>query len=212
MFGFGKKRYAPRRSVSDAEWEELQRAAVVDWRKAGPYDISEVDLDDQVPRQNWGALIVTPWRGLEVQANGASDTDIESLTFHWQGLAMEVVLFADGKSPILYPQMLEKMQEYVTSLGGSLVELEGPLGTEIHIAIMLEKDRFQQVRLISVHGPGWLLRAALLDEAALLPDDDVRIQRLLAGFKALCVVRGNQALVPGRIIALTHFAKTEENR
>lgn len=210
MFGFSRKRYLPRRGISDSDWEELRRISEMSWRINGPYDISEVDLNDQISRQDWGALIVTPWRGLEIEVNGVSDTEIESMTFHWQGLAMEIVLFADGKDAVLYSQMLEKMREYVASLRGSLVELEGFLGTEIHTTIPLGAGAFQRARLIPVHGPGWLLRAALLDEAALLPDEDSRIQRLLDGFKALCVVRGNKALAPGTIITLTHFAKTEE--
>jgi len=177
-------------------------------RSDGPFDIDEVDLiEDTTPRKDFGALIITPWDGLQLQATmNPATRKLRTITAIWQGTGLEVALFAAPATGGLAQELREDIVEEAEQAGGSTTLSEGPFGTEVRRVLPVEGPNGEQLFHVSrvwfAEGPRWLLRGTLLGQASLGDAADPKARPFLEFFRNLVVRRGEKPMVPGELIEL----------
>lgn len=177
-------------------------------RSDGPFDIDEVDLiEDTTPRKDFGALIITPWDGLQLQATmNPATRKLRTITAIWQGTGLEVALFAAPATGGLAQELREDIVEEAEQAGGSTTLSEGPFGTEVRRVLPVEGPKGEQLFHVSrvwfAEGPRWLLRGTLLGQASLGDAADPKARPFLEFFRNLVVRRGEKPMVPGELIEL----------
>lgn len=190
--------------------EEAAEAAVddADWREHGPFDDSEVDLDqDDVTRVQLGSLTVTPWDGLGLQLQVVEGTRaVRSITAVWKNSGLEVALFAAPASGGMAAELREDLVDEAEQSGGSATMAEGPFGAEVRRVLPQEGPKGEQLfhvsRIWFAEGPRWLLRGTLLGEAAVGSVDAPIVTLFVEFFRNLVVHRGDKPMVPGELITL----------
>lgn len=198
----------PAEDVEDVDpWATLDASR--DWRDDGPFDIDEVDLDDdQVQRLDLGALIVTPAEGLQLQLVADPETGQGMALVALSGQsAIQVTLLAAPSSPGFAADLRDDMIAETTQVGGSSQLAEGPFGTELRRVVPATDAEGNQgmapLRDWFAQGPRWLLNARLMGPAALDTSESGEIEVLDDFFRNLVVRREDGAMVPGQVIGLT---------
>ncbi|MGL5405308.1 MAG: DUF3710 domain-containing protein [Propionibacteriaceae bacterium] len=188
------------------EWDELDDSA--DWREDGPFDITEVDLaDDLVTRIDFGSLILTPPQDMQLQLQVDQATgDVQSALLIKGNSGLEVAIFAAPRSGGLSREVRREMRDQALQSGGEATFVEGPFGTEIRRAIPMTAPDGQQAAHVSrtwlADGPRWLLRGVLMGELA-LSQDDAACQEFIEFFKNIVVRRGNNPVPQGELVTMT---------
>ncbi len=190
----------------DPHWDELDAQ---DWREDGPFDLEEVDLEaDDIERLDFGALIMTPFDGmqLQLQIDEASQQVQAALVMHGQS-ALEVALFGAPASSSMAGEIRREMLEMTAQQGGEGQLADGPFGTEIRRVIPMQNDEGETMYHVSrtwfVHGPRWLLRGVLMGEAGMVEGVDGPSEVLFEFFRNLVVRRDDSPRVPGDLIPMT---------
>ena len=197
----------------DDELEELDELDELDDesddpRADGPFDIDEVDLgQDEVNRIDLGALIITPWPGLNLQLQVNEATrQVRAITGVWRTSGLEVALFAAPASGGLADDLREELVDEAGQAGGTAELVAGPFGTEVRRVMPQTGPAGEQLfhvsRIWFAEGPRWLLRGTLLGEAALAEAAEAKAGPFVEFFRNLVVRRGDRPMVPGELITM----------
>jgi hypothetical protein len=198
---------------TDSASAEIDVAALDsrDWRGAGPWDLSEVDLDiEPLPgraRIDLGSMIITGFGGAELRLQVAEETQqIVSAMLINGDSALELGAYAAPRSGGLWPELREEIVEAATEAGGSAALVEGPFGVELRRLLPVTtpdgEQGYQPSRMWVVEGPRWLLRGILYGQAALEDHLDPPVADLLTAFREVVVRRGDEAKSPGDLLPL----------
>lgn len=189
---------------SQDEWVAYDESA--DWREDGPFDISEVELDDdEVPRLDLGSLIVTPEEGMQVQiiADAESGKGL-ALILTLDGSALQIEVKATPHSGGFAAEIRGDIMEETLAAGGRTELAKGPYGTELRRVVRVEgsdgEDAFAPMRDWLVEGPRWLLIARLMGEAAIDIEGEGASRVFDEAFRNLIVRRGDDPMAPGQTV------------
>ena len=213
-------------AAEDAESAEESAPAELDvdaldsrnWRGAGPWDLTEVDLAvEPLPGQariDLGSLIITGSGGAELRLQVAEETQqIVSAMLIRGDSALELGAYAAPRSGGLWPELREEIIESATEAGGSAALVEGPFGVELRRLLPVTtpdgEQGYQPSRMWVVEGPRWLLRGILYGQAALEDGLEPPVADLLAAFRDVVVRRGDEARAPGDLLPLSIPADVE---
>lgn len=189
-----------------------------DWRGAGPWDITEVDLDvEPLPgraRIDLGSMIITGFGGAELRLQVAEETQqIVSAMLIKGDSALELGAYAAPRSGGLWPELREEIVEAATEAGGSAALVEGPFGVELRRLLPVTtpdgEQGYQPSRMWVVEGPRWLLRGILYGQAGLEDGLEAPVADLLTAFREVVVRRGDEAKSPGDLLPLVIPADVE---
>ena len=176
-------------------------------RPHGPWDVSE--LDDRpshtAARLDLGGVRIRPVAGMKVQMqvdkNSGQATSVMLVSD--QG-ALQLMVIAAPKSKPLWPQTMRALRSDADRRGGSAQDGKGPWGPVLRMALPATtsdgKQGVQPSVVLGIDGPRWLLRATLIGRAAV---DQEQMNRMMAIVQDTVVVRGDQPMAPGEVIALT---------
>ena len=190
-----------------------------DWRGAGPWDLTEIDLDvEPLPgraRIDLGSMIVTGFGGAELRLQVAEDRQqIVSAMLIKGDSALELGAYAAPRSGGLWPELREEIVEAATEAGGSAALVEGPFGVELRRLLPVTtpdgEQGYQPSRMWVAEGPRWLLRGILYGQAALEDGLEPPVADLLTAFREVIVRRGEEAKAPGDLLPLTIPTEVEQ--
>lgn len=183
-----------------------------DWRGSGPFDVHEVDLEDEPegvePRIDLGSMILTGFPGAEVRLQVAEESaQIISAMLINGNSALELGAYAAPRSGGLWSELREEMIESATEAGGSASLVEGPFGVELRRLLPVTtpegEEGYQPSRMWVVEGPRWLLRGIVYGQAALEEGLESPVAELLTAYRQVVVRRGDEAMAPGDLLPLS---------
>ncbi|CAN5226750.1 DUF3710 domain-containing protein [soil metagenome] len=191
------------RRKSDAEPETTgddQTPAPV----VGPYDIDDVPADQlSVERLDLGSLLLRPPVGfdLRLQFDQKSGNILSVLVAAETG-ALELRAFGAPRDGDLWGETMVNLKADVERRSGQATEVEGRFGPELMAQIPTTMPNGEQgwnvSRFMGFNGPRWLLRATLVGQPALKPDD-----RWYAVVETLVVRRGKQPVPVGEQLPIS---------
>ena len=193
-------------STDAKKWVEIDEAFD---RDEGPFDIDEVDLDaDDTQRIDLGALVVTPFEGMQMQLQvDRAQERVQSLVVSDGASAMEIALFAGHNRTSMLAEIRDEIIAASERDGGTATLTEGPFGVELQrrqpVTDGEGKRGIHVSRTWLVDGPGWVLRGIVFGRAAFEPGNENVTVALLECFGNLVVRRGKAPAAPGSLIALT---------
>jgi hypothetical protein len=167
-------------------------------RPDGPHDVSEVGDPSAGGRVDLGGLWLPGRPGLEVRIEADQQTsEVVAVTLVLGDSALQVQPFAAPRSEGIWEDVRAEIRSGITQQGGTVDEVDGPLGTELRTRVPVRAaDGSQQVqpaRFVGVDGPRWFLRGVLTGKAAVDPATDAD---LVALFRDVVVVRGTDPMAP----------------
>lgn len=189
--------------------KELENVAVpapelIDARHEGPWDSTEKSVNEDPSYVDLGSLLVRGEEGFALQLPADNDDgDIGSVVMVAESSALELRAFAATRSGGLWDEVRADIIEEVERLGGEAIPGTGPYGDELHITMPATTEDgqtgVQASRVLGIEGPRWMLRATLLGEAALDPDEHV----LMGALRDVVVVRGADPRIQREPLLLT---------
>lgn len=174
-------------------------------RADGPFDISEVELDENDPgRVDLGSIVVTVPEGLELQLQVDEQSgQLVAVVLAGQTGAVELRAFAAPRNGDIWDDVRKQIAAEVARRGGTATEAEGPWGPELRVVLTMTtpdgQSGQQPSRVFGIPGPRWLLRATFFGQPALEPDDDGPVESAL---RQVVVRRGTEPLAPGEALPL----------
>ena len=192
-------------SDDDLDEEEalLEKSAPFDRSEKGPFDISEEYPEHD--RLDLGALKVPVVDGMQVRLDTDDDSQrVLAVTLIHDGGGIQLQAFATPRSEGLWNTVRGQLAESVTKQGGESTELHTSLGKELAIEVPAKTESGRPgkraMRFAGIDGPRWFVRAVFSGKA--VTDDEVRAE--LSGlFRGVVVDRGEEAMAPRELIALT---------
>lgn len=169
-------------------------------RTYGPFDDSEVDLDDEElakGRMDLGSLIVRIRAGINLRIEVDQQTQgIRAVTFVKGNSGVQLSVFAAPRSSGIWADVRREIAADATKRGGTATAIDGPYGPELKVVVPAKmpdgKAATQTTRVVGVDGPRWLLRATFFGPAVNRADagdlDDV--------LRDTIVVRGVSPMPP----------------
>lgn len=201
-----------RRNKSEPEQAEVElpeaaqeQAAADNPRARGPWDASEVDLDeDDRSKIDLGSLVITPREGLELQLQVDEQRGhVVAVVLAGAEGAVELRPFAAPRNGDIWDDVRAQIAAEVTRRGGTATEAEGPWGPELRVVLTMttpEGQTGQQPsRVFGIAGPRWLLRATFFGKPALEPDDHGLVEQAM---RDVIVRRGTEPHAPGEALPL----------
>jgi hypothetical protein len=181
-------------------------------RAQGPWDVSEVQLDEDDPSAvDLGGLILRGKPGLELrlQVDEASQEIAAVLLMGAEG-AVELRPFAAPRNTDIWDDVRKQIAAETARHGGTATEADGIFGKELHVLMNVTtpegENATQPSRVLGISGPRWLLRATLLGKPAVEPDPDGEVESAL---RDVVVVRGNDPMAPGDPLPLVMPANAQ---
>ncbi len=175
-------------------------------RSEGPFDISEVADPDasSAGRLDLGAVQLTLLDGLEVRVEMDPDSGEPAAVTIVRGEgAVQVRVFAAPRSGGGWREARGEIRSSITSDGGTVDEVTGRFGVELHTTAFLTDEQGnpvqQRMRFVGVDGPRWMLQGVLLGSGA-VPETSDAVEE---AFRSLTVVRGDTAMPPGAPLQLS---------
>lgn len=174
-------------------------------RDRGPWDISEVELDEEDPtRIDLGSLIVPARKGLNVQLQvDEKSGQVAAVMLTGEKGAVELRVFAAPRNGDIWPDVRQQIAAEVARRGGTATEADGPWGPELRVVLGVKtpdgKAAQQPSRVYGISGPRWLLRATLFGQPALEPVGDGLVESALHD---VVVRRGGEPFAPGDSLPL----------
>jgi len=191
----------PEADVSDAGADD-EPAAVEGLRSNGPFDSSEkTSLDGYL---DLGALRIMPREGLQLRLEVEENTQrVVAVTLDFGGSSLQLQAFAAPKSEGLWDEIRSQIGSSVSSEGGTVEELEGPLGTEVVAKLPVQMPDGQRgyrvARFLGVDGPRWFLRGVIGGPAVLDRAQGAALEEM---FRSTVVVRGDAPMPPRDLLTL----------
>ncbi len=166
-------------------------------RERGPWDSSEKSVVDDPSYVDLGALFVRGDEGFSLQLPADNDDgDIGSVVLVAEGSALELRAFAATRSGGLWDEVRADIIQEVERMDGEATEADGPYGVELKVTVPATttdgQTGIQPSRILGIEGPRWMLRATLLGDAALQPDE----HPLMGALRDVVVVRGDDPRIP----------------
>lgn len=199
-----------RRKNQDESAEEVESgeaaAEARDVRADGPYDESEVELDEEDgSRVNLGALSVKGRPGVEVRLQADQATgQVQALMIVAEDGAMELRPFAAPRHDSIWDDIRERLAEEATRRGGKSAEVDGPFGTALQMVLPATApdgtEGTQTSTVLGISGPRWLLRVSTFGRPAMEYRHDGVLEQVL---RDVVVIRGTQPMSPGDPLPLT---------
>lgn len=160
-------------------------------RDQGPWDSTEKSGTAEQGYIDLGSLLVRGEEGFALQLPADNDEgDIGSVMLVSDDSALELRAFAATRTGGLWDEVRADILEEVARLGGECTEVQGSFGAELQVtmpATMPDGESGVQPSLIlGIEGPRWMLRATLLGQAALFPEN----HPLMSALRDVIVVRG----------------------
>ncbi|WP_434589894.1 DUF3710 domain-containing protein [Brevibacterium sp. 1718] len=185
------------------EEARLEKSAPFDRSENGPFDISEEYPEHD--RLDLGALKVPVVDGMQVRLDTDDDSQrVLAVTLIHEGGGIQLQAFATPRSEGLWNTVRGQLAESVTKQGGESTELHTSLGKELAIEVQAKTESGRPgkraMRFAGIDGPRWFVRAVFSGKA--VTDDEVRAE-LSALFRGVVVDRGEEAMAPRELIALT---------
>lgn len=177
-----------------------------DPRANGPWDASEVELDEEDRgRVHLGALAIAGRPGVEVRLQADQESgQVQSVMLVAEDGAMELRAFAAPRHESIWDDIRERLTAEATRRGGRAAEVEGPYGTAVQMVLpVVAPDGTkgsQTSTVIGISGPRWLLRVSTFGRPALTWDPQGTLEQVL---RDVVVVRGTEARSPGDQLPLT---------
>lgn len=116
---------------------------------------------------------------------------------------MQVQAFAAPRSSGIWDEIRDEIAQSLATGGGTAEEIEGPLGTELHVRMPTKaangRTVFAPVRFVGIDGPRWFFRAVLSGRAAI---DDHEATQFYGLLDEIVVVRGDVPMAPREVLAL----------
>ncbi|MEZ5117020.1 MAG: DUF3710 domain-containing protein [Candidatus Nanopelagicales bacterium] len=186
-------------AYEDDDAEDGDEDAGAAARTGGPWDESEVDLEDGTARLDLGSLVVAGVQGMELQVQVDEGTGaLVAVTAVLGTSAVQVQPFAAPKSAGIWADVRAEIRGAISGSGGTVDEVEGPFGVELRTKVPAQqpdgKSGVQPARFVGVDGPRWFLRGVFLGQAATDPDAAGPIEDV---FRSIVIVRGPEAMAPG---------------
>lgn len=183
--------------------ETTEEVAEAPTRTAGPWDVDEVE-DDEQPRVDLGAIRLPGVPGMELRMEIDKATNVVSAaSVLLDGSSLQVQAFAAPRREGIWDEIRAEIAESVTQQGGSVDDLPGPFGRELlaRLPVRTPEGRtgHRPARFIGSDGPRWFLRGVLSGRAAVEPDAAQTLEKVFAG---IVVVRGTEALPPRDLLPL----------
>ncbi|WP_432543417.1 DUF3710 domain-containing protein [Kineococcus sp. SYSU DK002] len=171
-------------------------------RSGGPFDVSEVDEDED--RLSLGGLRLVGRQGMELRFEVEEATGrVIAVTIGLNGSSVQLQAFAAPRSSGVWDEIRTEIGEAVVAQGGASEEQDGPLGRELlcWLPVRTEDGRtaHQPTRFAGIDGPRWFLRAVFTGPAA---HDPAAAQELESVVREAVVVRGEEAMAPRELIPL----------
>ena len=173
---------------------EEEEAVVEDLLADGPFDSEDLPAE-VVDRVDLGSLLITPEpnRELRLQVDEASGV-VQSVVIAGPDGALELRAFAAPRGGDLWSEARPQIASEVAQAGGTATEREGPWGTELICEVGQRGGNTQITRVIGINGPRWMLRASLLGQPAVKPDEAGAWEDSI---RKIAVHRGAQAMPVG---------------
>lgn len=174
-------------------------------RERGPWDIAEIDLDEDDPdRIDLGSLIVPARQGLNVQLQiDEKSGQVAAVMLAGEKGAVELRAFAAPRNGEIWEDVRRDIAAEVARRGGTATEADGPWGPELRVVLSVQlpdgKPGQQPSRVYGISGPRWMLRATLFGQPALEPVGDGLVESALHD---IVVRRGSEPHAPGEALPL----------
>jgi Protein of unknown function (DUF3710) len=190
-----------RKAQSDADHDavdddaQLDDQSSADAAPSGPYDSEEMPHAGEDERVDLGSLLLVaePDRELRIQVDEASGT-VQSVVIAGPDGAVELRAFAAPRGGDLWSEARPQIAAEVSQSGGTATEREGPWGTELICQVGQRGGNTQVTRVVGINGPRWMLRASLMGQPAVKPDEAGAWEDSI---RRVVVHRGAQAMPVG---------------
>ena len=117
---------------------------------------------------------------------------------------MQVQAYAAPRTSGIWDEIRDEIAQNLATNGGTAEEVEGPLGTELHVRMPSRSANgrtvFSQARFVGVDGPRWFFRAVMSGRAAI---DQAAAEPFYGLLDHVVVVRGEEPMAPREVLALT---------
>ncbi|MDO5503781.1 MAG: DUF3710 domain-containing protein [Actinomycetia bacterium] len=117
--------------------------------------------------------------------------------------SMQIQTFAAPKSFGIWDEIRDEIAQGLATSGGTAEEVQGPLGTELHVRMPTRdasgRTVFSPARFIGVDGPRWFFRAVMSGRAAI---DEAAAEKLYTLLDHMVVVRGDVPMAPREVLPL----------
>jgi hypothetical protein len=168
----------------------------------GPWDVT--DLDDDVTRIDFGAVLVPAVDGMEVRLDMDEQGGVAAVAVAVDGSVLQVQAFAAPRSSGLWDEIRAEMVDGIKSSGGTVTEADGPFGPELRAMLPAQAPDGsttgkEPVRFLGVDGPRWFLRGVVTGAGAA---DVARADGVHTFFRGVAVVRGDVAAPPREMLEL----------
>lgn len=181
-------------------------------RSNGPFDRSEVPVGEML---DFGALSIGGVDGVELRLDVDEQTQLitgmTAILIPDGSAAVQLQVFAAPKTSGIWYGIRREIADAVITAGGGADEVDGPLGTELHVRMPKQgpdgRTTFEPVRFVGVDGPRWFLRGVLSGEAAV---NETVAARAIEVIRKVVVQRGDEPRAPRELLELTIPAELME--
>jgi hypothetical protein len=184
----GPRHAAGRRRGDDSEPEEFGEDAP-GASGPGPYDVADAPPD--VPGLDLGSLRIPAVNGVEVRVQASPEGQIQQVVLVHAGSALQLSVLAAPRSEGIWDEVRAEIRGSLSSDGVRAQEAEGEYGVELRARVRTAEGRFDDLRVIGIDGPRWMVRAVYQGPAAIDPAAAGPLAEALAG---LVVNRGGEAM------------------
>lgn len=176
------------------------KSAPEDRETAGPFDFTEVPA--MRPYVDLGGIKVAPREGLQMRLEVDERAKrVVAATLGYADSQLQLQAFAAPKTTGLWNQTRAELAAQLSQQGAKVLEFEGALGTDLLVTTpaVAGQGESREIRFIGVDGPRWMLRGLIMGKGA---SDLDAYDSLIELFRETVVVRGEQPLPPGEMLAL----------
>ena len=196
---FGRKKHTPVDIEPDTAPDAVEEESV----SRGPRDRSQVP--DQEGRVDLGSLWLRGVPGMELRLEVDEERQkVIGVQLVIGDSQMQVQAYAAPRSAGIWDEIRGEIAQNLATNGGTAEEVEGPLGTELHVRMPSRSANgrtvFSQARFVGVDGPRWFFRAVMSGRAAI---DQAAAEPFYGLLDHVVVVRGEEPMAPREVLALT---------
>ncbi|MGI8679685.1 MAG: DUF3710 domain-containing protein [Jatrophihabitans sp.] len=170
-------------------WETRHRDEPV--ATTGPFDARDAP-EDEIPRVDLGALQIPVSDAFDVQVNLDGQVVIAATLTNADG-GMQLGVFAAPRNEGIWDEVRDEIAKSLKEdvKASSIIEKDGPFGTELHAMASDGPGRKVPVRFVGIDGPRWFVRAQFSGPVAAQDGKAAAFEEALRG---VVVVRGSEPL------------------